>query len=212
MSPLTITLILFLFYSAISFYFSTNSELSIYPTLKILSSLFLVLALLFYLKNIETLKRAYSIIFTFAGILATAGIVEQFFLLLIPLHAEEIPELRGLFTNRNLFSGYLVIHVPIGIYLYFKASTVFEKNLMGFALISILISMGLTGSRAGCVIVIFQIIIIILYLLKNKEKRKSQINWVWSTSFCFNIFYYIKIFFRTKYHTPFNRKSSLGKT
>ena len=54
---LSASLILLLLYSALSFYFSLNADLSLYPALRSLIALFLTLALIFYLKDIETLKK-----------------------------------------------------------------------------------------------------------------------------------------------------------
>lgn len=58
-SLLPIILLLFLIFSASSFYFSFNADVSRYPALKILSALFLTMALIYYLKDIKKFFISY---------------------------------------------------------------------------------------------------------------------------------------------------------
>ena len=64
---LSVTLIVFLLFSATSFYFSLNADLSLYPALKVFNALLLAIALVYFLKDIETLRKAFLIIFILAG-------------------------------------------------------------------------------------------------------------------------------------------------
>ena len=174
-SALSISLILFLLYSSGSFYFSLNADLSIYPALKLLSALFLAIALIYFLKDIEILKKALFMVFAFAGLMAASGVVEQFFPFLLPSQGPIVGVLRSFFQNPNFFAGYLIIHVPIGVYLYFRASSLFEKVLTGLGWILILVSLGLSKSQGGQLAAGLQIFVIIRYFLARKEPDRAKL-------------------------------------
>ncbi len=175
LSVLSASLILFLLYSASSYYFSLNADLSLYPALKLLSALFLALALIYYLKDIEILKKVLLLVYALAGILAASGIVEQFFPFMIPPRGPNVGALRSLFTNPNFFAAYLVIHIPIGVYLYFKAASLFAKIFIGLGWVLILVSLGLSGSQGGQLTAALQIFVTIRYFLARKETDRAKL-------------------------------------
>jgi O-antigen ligase len=174
-SALSISLIIFLLYSASSFYFSSNADLSIYPALKIVSAIYLSIALIYFLKDIEVLKKALIMVFAFGGILATTGIIEQFFPFFFPMNWTNIVYSLSIFTSPNFLSGYLLIHIPIGVYLYFRASSSFAKILIGLAWILILVSLGFSKSQGGQLTACLQIIATIIYLLITKKPEQARL-------------------------------------
>jgi len=173
-SILSIALFIFLLYSATSYYFSLNVDLSLYPALKLLSALFLAIALGYFLKDIEILKKSFLVIFFMAGILAASGIIEQFFPLAFPFQTAGIPPSVSFFMNPNFFGGYLQIHVPIGVYLYFRATSLFEKKLLGFGWVCILVSLLFSQSQGGQLAAVLQIILTIRYFVHRKEGHKAK--------------------------------------
>ncbi len=172
---LSISLILFLFYSVITFYHSSNADLSIYPVVKILSALFLSIALIYFLKDIEILEKALLMVFTFGGILATTGIIEQFFPFLFQMNWTRVLNSKSIFTNANFYSGYLLIHIPIGVYLYFRSSSSFQKFLTGLAWILILVSLGFSKSQGGQLTACLQIAAIIIYFFVTKKPHRAKL-------------------------------------
>lgn len=174
-STLSASLILFLLYSVISFYLSFNEDLSMYPALKMLSALLLAIALIYYLKDIESLNRTLLMVFAFGGILAITGIVEQFFPIIISSKQTSLLLSRSIFTNPNFYAGYLLIHIPIGMYLYFQASSSFAKTLLGHAWILILVALGFSSSLSGQLIAGLQVIVTIIYLLVAKKTYQAKL-------------------------------------
>ncbi len=174
-STLSTSLIIFLLYSASSFYFSLNADLSIYPVLKIISVLFLAIALIYFIKDTEVLKKALLMVFAVSGILATTGILEQFFPFFFPMNWTRLLHSQSIFTNPNFLSGYLLIHIPIGAYLYFRASSYFAKILLGLAWILILVSLGFSKSQGGQLTACVQIIATIIYLLITKKPERARV-------------------------------------
>jgi O-antigen ligase len=174
-SAISTSLILLLFYSAFTFYLSLNADLSLYPILKIISALFLSLALIYFLKDIEILKRALLMVFAFSGILAATGVIEPFFSFWNPEKWTLVLWSLSIFKNPNIFSSYLVIHIPIGVYLYFHAPSSFVKNLTGLAWVLILVSLGFSESQGGQLIASLQILATIIYLLVTKKPKQARL-------------------------------------
>jgi O-antigen ligase len=167
-------LIIFLLYSALSFYFSLNADASLYPALRFLTALFLTLALIFYLKDIETLVKALVVIFVLAGIHAGIGILQQ----IIPSLLYQPNRLSfastSLFGNPNFFSGYLAIHIPIGMYLIFQSRDTTFKILFGGLLLMILVALGFSGSPGGQLVAGVQVLGMIVYYLAKQESRQIK--------------------------------------
>lgn len=161
------SLILLLLYTALSFNFSLDADLSGYPALKNLSAIFLSLALIFYLKNIEVIKKVMFCVFIFAGIHAGIGILQQF----VPALLHQPERFRfaasSFFTNPNYYSSYLLIHIPVGFYL-MTCSRVWKMPLAGMW-VMIWIALGFSGSPGGQLIAGIQVLGMIIYLLKKKD-------------------------------------------
>nr|MBC8283294.1 O-antigen ligase family protein [Nitrospinota bacterium] len=102
-----------------------------------------------------------------------AGIIEQFF----PLYLNAslpINGSRSLFTHPNFYAGYLKIHMPVGIYLYFNTTKRFQKNLIAISWLCILIALGFSGSLAGQLIAALQIISALIFFLANQKPDQAK--------------------------------------
>jgi len=168
-------LYLFLFWSAASFYFSVHPELTSFPALKSLGAIAFGLGLFLYLDNKDQLAQAWLVSYIFAGIHASLGIMERFFPLFISGGLGPVQGSESLFTNQNFYSCYLLIHIPVGLYLHFIASRAFSKNLIGLGWIFILVALGLSDSQAALIIGEIQIIIGIIYFLVRKEPERAKL-------------------------------------
>jgi O-antigen ligase len=168
-SALFPSLILLLLYSAISFYFSLNPDVSSYPAVKSISAVFLAIALLYYLKDIETLKNIFSIIFILAGIHACYGILQQFIPSLQHLPVKFSSASTSFFFNPNFFSGYLAVNIPIGIYLIIQCQNRIWKLAFAAILGAIYIALGFSGSPGGELIAIFQVLVVAIFLFNKKD-------------------------------------------
>lgn len=166
---LSITLIFFLFFSASNFYFSSNADLSGYPAVKNLSALFFAMGLLCFLKNIEILKKTLFIIFVLAGVHAGVGILQQFVPSLLHQPEKFSFTSSSFFHNPNFYSGYLVIHIPIGFYLMSQCRNYEERVPLGGIWIMIWLALGFSGSPGGQLFAGVQALAMFAYLLKKKD-------------------------------------------
>lgn len=82
---------------------------------------------------------------------------------------------ESLFTNQNYYSCYLLLHIPIGIYLYFKTPASFSKNLIGLGWIIILVALGVSESLAAQLIAALQIGVSVLYFLVHKRPTQAKV-------------------------------------
>lgn len=174
LSGLIITLMLFLFYSVISFYTSSNADLSIYPAIKLLGALFLTLALLEFIKNIELLKKILLLVFVFSGVHASIGILQQFVPTLLHQPDKFSSASTSFFQNPNFYSGYLVIHLPIGFYFIAQAKNNLVKALFISIWLTIWVALGFSASPGGQVVAGIQMFGLAAYFLKNKEISKLK--------------------------------------
>lgn len=162
-------LFLFLLWSAGTFYISINADLSFSPAMKCLGAIAFGLALLIYLKDSEKLNKIWQLSFIFAGIHAVSGIIQKFFPYFLPEYPIEFLNSRSIFLTANYFSCFLIIHIPIGLYLFINEKIKFTKILVGISWISILIALGFSNSLAAQLIAGMQLFSIVIYfgILKN---------------------------------------------
>jgi len=170
-----IFLFLFLIWSASTFYFSVNPDLTSFPAMKCLGALAFGLGLFLYLENKNQLTQVWLVSFVFAGILGTSGVIERFFPLFIIEQLASVSSSKSLFVNPNFYSCYLLLHIPVGIYLYFRTSSAFTKNLIGIGWIFSLVALGLSDSQAAQLITGMQIIATILYFQAHKEPERAKL-------------------------------------
>jgi putative inorganic carbon (hco3(-)) transporter len=173
-SGLATALFLFFLYSASSFYFSSNADLSGYPAFKFLNALFLASALLVLIDDIKILKKSLTLIFIFAGIHAGFGVLQQIMPALLNNPEKFSSVSSSLFANPNFYSGYLVIHIPIGFLLLSQYKSAFQKNAIQFILVLIWVALGLSGSPGGELIALFMILAIIGYMYKAKTFQEIK--------------------------------------
>ncbi|MBT3185026.1 MAG: O-antigen ligase family protein [Nitrospina sp.] len=172
---LSVTLIVFLLFSATSFYFSLNADLSLYPALKVFNALLLAIALVYFLKDIETLRKAFLIIFILAGIHAGFGILQQFVPSLLYQPNKFGSTSTSFFSNPNYFSGYLVIHIPIGFYLLAHCRSSIWRMTLGGIWTMVWAAIGFSGSPGGQLLAAFMVLGMAVYLLKKKNYRDLKI-------------------------------------
>lgn len=170
-----IFLFLFLIWSAGTFYYSVNPDFTIFAAMKCLGALALGLGLFLYLENIKQLNHIWLVSFVFAGIHATLGIIERFYTVFLFGDIIYVQHSSSLFVNDNFYSSYLILNIPVGVYLYFNYSSAFKKYLIGLGWIFSLVSLGLSGSQAAQLIAGMQITATILYFLKHKEPERAKL-------------------------------------
>ena len=171
-------LFLFLAWSAVTFYSSVNPEITIFPAIKCLGALAFGIGLFLYLEKRGKLVEVWLLSYTFASIHASLGVLERFFILFLPENLTVYSSVVGsesLFTNQNYYSCYLLLHIPVGIYLYFKTPTSLSKNLIGLGWIIILVALGVSESLAAQLIAALQIGASVLYFLVHKKPQQAKL-------------------------------------
>jgi hypothetical protein len=164
-----IFLFLFLIWSAATFFFSVNSDLSLFPAMKTLGGIAFGLGLFLYLKESSCLNKIWLISFIFAGIHATSGIIQKFFPLFSSEFSHPFLNAQSIFNSSNFYSCFLIIHIPIGLYLFFAEKRDFTKMLIGLSWICILVALGFSNSLAAQLIAGMQLFALVIYygILKN---------------------------------------------
>ena len=171
-------LFLFLTWSAATFYSSVNPEITIFPAIKCLGALAFGIGLFLYLEKKGKLVEVWLVSYIFAGIHASLGVLERFFILFLPENLAVYSSVVGsesLFTNQNYYSCYLLLHIPIGVYLYFKTPASLSKNLIGLGWIIILVALGVSESLAAQLIAALQIVASVLYFLVHKRPKQAKV-------------------------------------
>ena len=193
-SPLTILFLLFLLWSALGYLYSADPEKSIFVAIQSLSGVLLYLGLTLHIQNKNQLKTILQILLFFGGILALIGLIQQF-----PISFLENPISRGsnstsLFVHRNVFAGYLIFVVPLSCLIYFSDSTKLWKFVAGISFILSCTALEFSGSRGGKLVFLFELALIIGYLILKKDRKKfiSLIQGCILAVFLFSIIYFIK--------------------
>jgi putative inorganic carbon (hco3(-)) transporter len=205
-SGLAIALFLFFLYSASSFYFSSNADLSGYPAFKFLNALFLATALLVLIDDIKILKKSLTLIFIFAGIHAGFGVLQQIMPSLLNNPEKFSSVSSSLFANPNFYSGYLVIHIPIGFLLLSQYKSAFHKNAIHFILVLIWVALGLSGSPGGELIALLMILATIGYMLKTKATQELKALG-WTLVFALLLYFSLKNLF---HQSPVSQSDTLA--
>ena len=204
-------LFLFLAWSAATFYFSVNVEATIFPAMKSLGAIAFGVGLFLYLEKRGQLVQIWLVSYIFACIHASLGVIEQSFL----LH-DKLLSFAGwngsLFSNPNYFSCYLLLHIPIGIYLYFKNPISFSKTLIGLGWIIILIALWLSTSQAAILIAAMQIGVSVIYFLVHKKPKRAILVSVSSLVSYLIFFNLINLTTGANNYSPLTIMSSPGST
>ena len=171
-TPLTILFLLFLLWSALGYIYSADPEKSIFLAIQSLSGVLLYLGLTLHIRNKNQLKTIFKILLFFGGILALIGLIQQF-----PIPFLENPIFRGsnstsLFVHRNVFAGYLLFVVPLSCLIYFSDSTKLWKFVAGVSFILSCTALEFSGSRGGKLVFLFELALIIGYLILKKDRKK----------------------------------------
>ncbi|MZH41935.1 MAG: hypothetical protein F3740_09045 [Nitrospinae bacterium] len=167
-------LFIFLFWSAATFFFSVIPEVTIFPAIKCLGAIAFGLGLILYLEKKEQLIQLWLVSYIFSGIHSSLLVIQGFFPLFLPenIRIESSPVLQ-FFTNANYFSCYLLLHIPIGVYLYFRTPKSYSKFLIGLGWITTLVALGLSDSQAALMIACIQILVSVAYFLSQKKPKRA---------------------------------------
>jgi hypothetical protein len=185
-----ILMFLFLIWAAASFYFSVSPDWTGHNSIKCLGGLAFGLGLILYLKSVDQLNKIWLINFIFSAIHGASSVINRFFVFFLPDNLKYFEPSFSLFHNQNFYSTFLLVHIPVGLYLYFNASNSFEKKMLGLGWICILVALGFSDSLAGQLVAGFQILVSILYFLATKKPDRARLVALATT---FSIFVYFLI-------------------
>ncbi|MBI5427021.1 MAG: O-antigen ligase family protein [Nitrospinae bacterium] len=177
-SPISVmTALLFLFYvwGAAGYFYSVRPEVSFGPAVKYLTAVLLGLALVLYLKDTNQVREILWTCLICSGLISLFAVVQQFRPDLILTRAETGLSSHSLFFNVNLFSCYLLFHLPLGAFLFFSSGSKKLKALAVAVFISILVGLLFSGSPGGQTAAILQLIALSGYLLWEKRVDRLRL-------------------------------------
>lgn len=173
LSPLSILFLLFLFWSASGYLYSADPEKSLFVTIQSLSAALLYLGLALYIQEKIQLENILKVLLAFGGILALAGIIQQFPVPLLDNPISRDNNSTSLFIHRNVFAGYLVFLIPLSFLMYFSNSSKLWKSVAGVSTILFLTALGFSGSRGGQLVAIFELAAIMGYQVVKKDRKEA---------------------------------------
>ena len=168
--------ILFLSWSAIGCFYSADPEKSLYITILSLSTILLYLGLTLHIKSLIQVENILKILICFGGMLALVGIFQQFPLAILKnLTQNTGNNSTSIFIHKNIFSGYLLLLIPLACFIFLDSFSRFWKIISGSTFILFLTALIFTGSRGGQLVGIFSLFIITGYLILNNELKIAKI-------------------------------------
>ncbi|MBI4389307.1 MAG: O-antigen ligase family protein [Nitrospinae bacterium] len=177
-SPVSVlAALLFLFYvwAAAGYFYSVRPEVSFGPAVKYLTAVLLGLALILYLKETRQVREILWTCLICSGLISLFAVVQQFKPDLILTRAETGLSSHSLFFNVNLFSCYLLFHLPLGAFLFFSSGSNRLKMLTAVIFVAILAGLLFSGSPGGQAAAIFQLIALAGYLLWEKRVDRLKL-------------------------------------
>ncbi|MFQ5673624.1 MAG: O-antigen ligase family protein [Nitrospinales bacterium] len=183
----TACLLLVLTWSALGYFYTVDLDLSFYATVKSVAAMAFALGLLLYLKNEEQVTEIFWVLVVCAAIHALFGVVGQYPPIQSALHGY----LKGLFTqtpptgprlweasistffNANYFSGYLLLNLPISIYLFRRHRGGTPRVVAACLLALLLLGLAFSGSPGGQVVALLQLAVATGYAL-GTHKLKTR--------------------------------------
>ena len=174
LTPLSLYFLLFLLWSALGFLYSADPEKSLWMTIQSLSAIVLYLGLTLYIEEKNQLENIFRVLLVIGGIIALIGIIQQFPIPLLDNPISRDNNSTSLFAHRNVFSGYLVLLMPLSCLGYFSDSTKLWKYVAGISLILILTAVGFSGSRGGQLVAIFELVAIFGYQILKKNYKATM--------------------------------------
>ncbi|PIQ95814.1 MAG: hypothetical protein COV67_12845 [Nitrospinae bacterium CG11_big_fil_rev_8_21_14_0_20_56_8] len=150
-SPLLTCLIVFYLWSALGFFYTVRLDFSFVMTVKYLGLILLILSLKLFLVDKKQAEELILVLWLGSLALALGGISQSFHVSWFPSNTRWDPEVTSLFTNPNLFAGYLLLTLPLPLAVFcFTGRTILK--CAGAASLSLYIwALVLSGSKGGMV-------------------------------------------------------------
>jgi O-antigen ligase len=121
-------------------------------------------------------------VLSFMGVIALVGIMQKLGLHILanPMGPDKVLVgydsnsfgIISLFIHRNIYSAYLVFLIPIPFLIWFSNWSKLWNLIAGVVLVLSFIALAFSGSRGGVLVGIIQIIVVIGYLLFNKDFKR----------------------------------------
>jgi O-antigen ligase len=184
-TSLSTLFLLFLFWSALGYFYSADPERSVLISIQSLSAILLYLGLSCHIQENHQITTILKFVLSFLGIIAIVGIAQNFNFSILEnsptteffhriygfSHNSESNHITSLFIHKNIFSGYLVFFIPIPCLVYLLNWSKLWNLIAAVILVLSFIALGLSESRGGQLIGILQVIVVIGYLLFNKDSK-----------------------------------------
>ena len=178
-TSLSALFLLFLFWSALGYFYSADPERSVVISIQSLSAILLYLGLSIYIQENNQVTIILKFVLSFLGLIALVGIIQKLGLPIVAnpmvIKAAEISKagfgITSLFIHKNIFSGYLVFLIPIPCLIYLSNWSKLWNSIAAVVLVLSFIALGLSGSRGGALVGTLQMIVLIGYLIFNKNYK-----------------------------------------
>jgi hypothetical protein len=172
----TVWLALFFLWGAGSYFYSIRMDNSILLIIRYLGACVFLIGLALYLNSHKKIINAFWLITVSSGIMSLIGILQPLNLPYIPGAGVWFPQATALFINPNFFGGYLVVHLPIALYLLLSSKNMGAKVTAGS--VSALLFCGLyySQSRGGQIAVCVELGLFAAYYvsrLQNGLKKRT---------------------------------------
>ena len=171
-TPLSILFLLFLSWSAFGYLYSKDPAKSLYLTIQSLGAILMYLGLMLHIQQESQIRTILKILLCFSGMLAIVAILQQFHL---PVFKNPMAgtgnNSTSLFVHKNVFSGYLVLFIPLSCLVYLSSFSKTWKYIAGISLVLSLTALGFSGSRGGQLVTIFSLLVMMGYLIFNKDLK-----------------------------------------
>ena len=171
-TPLSILFLLFLSWSAFGYLYSKDPAKSLYLTIQSLGAILMYLGLMLHIQQESQIRTILKILLCFSGMLALVAILQQFHLPVFknPMAGTDNNS-TSLFVHKNVFSGYLVLFIPLSCLVYLSSFSKIWKYTAGISLVLSLTALGFSGSRGGQLVTIFSLPVMMGYLIFNKDLK-----------------------------------------
>lgn len=172
-TPLTLSVAVFLAWSAMGFFFTVNLDDSLPFIVKYLGALSWLLALTFYFDSEIRIYEALWVLVLLSIPLTIVALIQQYDLSALKYHEDHSS--TSIFIQMNLFSCYLVFITPIVSLLFFKSTNKIQKVFSSCAFLLLIPALGFSGSPGGQFTVGIQLIAICVFCWHFSEKIDFKI-------------------------------------
>ena len=174
LTPLSTLFLLFLFWSALGYLYSADPEKSLLLTVQSLSAILVYLGLTLHIQKESQTETILQTLLSFGGVIACIGIIQQFPLSFLDNPIFNDNNSTSLFVHRNVFAGYLVFLIPLSCLIYLSNFSKLWKGIAGISFVLCLTALIFSGSRGGQLVGIFELLVIMGYLIFNTERKEAM--------------------------------------